>query len=147
MQNVEIDFIVKDSLQALAFYQQIFAVEPVEVGDFILGQNSVIMKIYDTRFHMLDENLDFNLKAPTTDAYLPFWFNVTVPDIELVYAKALAAGAQGIQAIQEMTDMGIKNAMFKDPFGYVWLLHQVIKEVSYETRAQLLEAKGFTRIK
>ncbi len=147
MSQVEIDFIVKDVLQALQFYEQVFEVERVEVGDFVVGENSVIMKIYGTAFHLLDENPNFQLIAPTPETYIPIWFNVTVPHIETVFNKALAAGATAIQPITEMPDMGLKNAMFKDPFGYMWLLHEVLEVVSYEDRARILEKKGFTRLK
>ncbi|MCH7314500.1 VOC family protein [Acinetobacter sp. ANC 3882] len=145
MQNTEIDFIVKDTLAALAFYEQVFEVERIEVGDFVVGQNSVIMSIHGVHFHMLDENPDFQLLAPTQDSYIPIWFNITVTDIEKTLQQAVDAGAVLIQAVQHMPAMGIKNAMFKDPFGYMWLLHQVIEVVDYETRAQLLEQQGFQR--
>lgn len=35
--------------------------------------------------------------------------------------------------------MGVSNAMFKDPFGYMWLLHQMHSVVSHEERVRILE--------
>ncbi|WP_433847031.1 VOC family protein [Acinetobacter proteolyticus] len=145
MQSTEIDFIVKDTITALAFYERVFEVEKIEVGDFVLGQNCVIMSIHGVHFHMLDENPDFQLLAPTQESYIPIWFNITVTDIEKTLQQAVDVGAAVIQAVQDMPKMGIKNAMFKDPFGYMWLLHQVLEVVDYETRAQLLEQQGFQR--
>lgn len=136
MQSTEIDFIVKDTMVALAFYERVFEVERIEVGDFVVGQNSVIISIHGVHFQML---------APTPDSYIPIWFNITVTDIVETLQKAVDAGAVVIQAVQHMPKMGIKNAMFKDPFGYMWLLHQVLEVVDYETRAQLLEQQGFQR--
>lgn len=75
------------------------------------------------------------------------WFNITVEDIHTTFQQALDAGATQIQAVQHLPDMGIQNAIFKDPFGYVWLLHQVLEVVDAETRAHLLEQQGFQRIK
>jgi hypothetical protein len=38
-----------------------------------------------------------------------------------------------------MAAYGVSNAIFRDPFGYIWMLHQVHKEVSFEERKQLWE--------
>ena len=53
--GVEFDFVVKDSLQALALYESIFEVERLEVTDLPVGQNEAVFTIYGTRFHRLDE--------------------------------------------------------------------------------------------
>ena len=37
-----------------------------------------------------------------------------------------------------MMDFGVTNSMFRDPFGYLWMLHQVHREVSFEEK-QLLK--------
>lgn len=48
--GVEFDFVVKDSLQALALYESIFEVERLEVTDLPVGQNEAVFTIYGTRF-------------------------------------------------------------------------------------------------
>lgn len=62
MTGVEIDMIVTDSKKALELYEKIFDVERVEVTDFPKGENEVIFSLYGVRFHMLDENPEFELK-------------------------------------------------------------------------------------
>ena len=37
--------------------------------------------------------------------------------------------------------MGAANAMFADAFGYVWMLHQIYREVSFEERCKAMEEK------
>jgi len=144
MTGVEIDFIVKDSLKALELYEQIFEVEIVEATDLPRGQNEVIFSLYGVKFHMLDENPEYNLLAPDKDAHQTIWFNIMVPDINEVYQKAMDAGCTELQPVTEIPDFGVINAIFNDPFGYQWMLHQVEKEVSFEERTRILEEKEGT---
>jgi Uncharacterized protein conserved in bacteria len=139
MTGVEIDFIVTDSLKALEQYEAIFEVERVEVTAYEKGKNEAVFNIFGTRFHMLDENPEYMLFAPKPDTQMPVWFNVVVPDIKAVYEKALSAGCKEIQPITEIEAMGISNAMFADSFGYVWMLHQIHRELSFEERSRAME--------
>ncbi|MFD1416645.1 VOC family protein [Oceanobacillus jeddahense] len=138
LQGVEFDFVVKDSKAALEQYKSIFDVEVVEATNFKTGNNEAVFTIYDTRFHMLDENPEYQLFAPKEGQPQSFWFNVTVPDIQETYDKAMAANATEIQPVTKMEEMGISNAMFLDSFGYVWMLHEVHREVSFEERVDIL---------
>jgi len=139
MVGVEIDLVLTDSLKALALYEKIFDIEPIEVTDFPQGQNEVVFTLWGVRFHMLDENPQFELIAPKPGDPKPIWFNILVEDIASTYAKAMAAGCAEIQPVTEMAAYGVSNAIFRDPFGYIWMLHQVHKEVSFEERKQLWE--------
>jgi uncharacterized glyoxalase superfamily protein PhnB len=137
--GVELDMIVPDSLEALKLYESIFDLRRIEVTDFPKGQNEVIFSIYDAHFHMLDENPEFQMIAPKPGDPKPNWYNVTVPDISAAYAKALGAGCAEIQPITEYETHGVKNSMFSDPFGYIWMLHEVVREVSFEERIRAYE--------
>lgn len=142
MVGVEIDLIVKDSLAALELYEQIFEVERVEVTNFPRGQNEAVFTIHGVRFHLLDENPEFQLQAPGEEGIRSIWFNVLVPDIEETFAKALKAGCTQGQPITPIPEFGVSHASFFDPFGYHWLLHQVHREVSFEERVKLLEERA-----
>jgi len=142
MAGVEIDMVVKDSLAALELYEKIFEVERIEVTSFPRGQNEAVFTIYGVRFHLLDENPEFQLKAPGEAGVQSMWFNVLVPDIKETFAKALAAGCREVQPITEMKEYGVTNASFMDPFGYHWLLHQMHQVVSFEERVRLWEEKN-----
>jgi PhnB protein len=115
MTGVEIDFVVTDSLGALALYEKIFEVQRVEVTSFPTGQNEAVFTIYGVRFHMLDENPAFQLIAPKPGVPQSMWLNVMVPDIKLVHQKALDAGCTQVQPVTEMADYGVSNALFADP--------------------------------
>lgn len=141
MVGMEIDMIVTDSLKALELYESIFEIERIEVTDFPTGQNEAVFSIYGTRIHLLDENHEFEMVAPKPDDPKPVWFNVLVPNIKETFAKALKAGCTEVQPITEMPDFGVSNAFFSDSFGYLWMLHQVHKEVSFEDRVSLMKEK------
>ena len=64
MTGVEIDMVVTASLKALELYEKIFEVKRIEVTDYPKGTNEAVFTIYDTRFHMLDENPEYQLIAP-----------------------------------------------------------------------------------
>lgn len=141
MVGVEIDFVVKDCLESLALYEKIFEVEPIEVTSFPKGQNEAVFSIYGTRFHILDENPEFQLIAPKPGDSTSLWFNVLVPDIKKVHEAAMNAGCTQIQEITDMMDFGVSNSVFTDPFGYMWMLHQIHRVVSFEERIQMFEEK------
>lgn len=141
MVGVEIDLIVTDSLQALELYEKIFEIERVEVTDFPKGENEAIFTLYGVRFHMLDENPKFGLKAPNPDEFQTIWFNILVSDIKETFSKAVSAGCKEVQPVTELPDYGVSNAIFGDAFGYQWMLHQIHREVSFEERIRLWEEK------
>ncbi|MBP2028924.1 putative glyoxalase superfamily protein PhnB [Acetoanaerobium pronyense] len=139
MIGVEIDMVVSDSLKALELYEKIFEIERIEVTDFPKGENEVIFSLYGVRFHMLDENPQFEMIAPKPNDPKPIWFNIMVPEIAKTYQNAINEGCVEIQPITEMLDYGVSNAMFSDSFGYLWMLHQVHKEVTFEERKEIWE--------
>ncbi|UUX33920.1 VOC family protein [Fundicoccus culcitae] len=138
MNAVEFDFVVKDSLKAIELYQAIFEVNVLEKTNLNVGSNEVVFEIFGSRFHMLDENPDYQLFAPKEGQSQSFWFNVIVSNIDETYRKALDNGVKEIQAVTRLEEMGVSNAMFLDPFGYVWMLHEIHREVSFEDRVEIL---------
>ena len=139
LRDIEIDFVVKDSLAALKCYERIFDVERIEVTDLKTGENEVVFSIHGTKFHLLDENPAFHLKAPESGRPISMWINVTVPDIKGTYKKAIEAGCIEVQPVVELAGYSVSNASFMDPYGYHWMLHQVHEVVSREERLKLWE--------
>lgn len=139
MVGLEVDMIVKDSLKALELYERIFEVERIEVTNLPQGQNEAVFMIYGNRFHLLDENPELHMFAPAPDHPLSIWFTVVIPDTQKLYDKALTVGCTTIQPVTEMPEMGIKNAMVADPFGYTWMMLQIQQEVSFEDRCRIME--------
>lgn len=139
MTGVEIDFVVHDSKAALALYESIFETERIELTDYEKGLNEAVFSMYGTRFHLLDENPTYQLTAPKPHDPKPMWLNIVVPDIRATWQKAMDAGCVVIQPLAEMEAMGMINAMFADPFGYLWMLHEIVRELSFAERCALME--------
>jgi uncharacterized glyoxalase superfamily protein PhnB len=129
MACVEIDFVVPDALAAFETYSRVFGAEAVEKTSLERGFNEVIFTILGTRFHMLDENPAVFLVAPKEGQGGFLWFNLVVDDINAVFEKATGAGFTTILEIQEVPlsslPFGSKTSMQKDPWGYIWQLHQI----------------------
>lgn len=139
IKGTEIDFIVKNSLEALELYKEIFDIDVVEATEYPEGSNEAVFTLYNTRFHMLDANPDYGLKAPDKEHPNTIWFNISVEDIEKTHQAALENGCTEIQPITEMMDGAVRNSLFVDPYGYMWMLHQIYKNLSFEERIAILE--------
>ena len=140
MTGVEINIVVSDSLEALKLYERIFEqVTRLEVTSFDKGQNEAVFNLYGTRFHLLDENHGFHLVAPQPGDPKPMWINLTVEDIAATFQRAMEAGCTQIQPVTELEQFGLKNAIFTDTFGHVWMLHQIIKDISFEERIRIIK--------
>ncbi|MCL2349903.1 MAG: VOC family protein [Defluviitaleaceae bacterium] len=139
--GVEICMVVPSSLAALELYETIFEVERVEVSDFGVGSSEVVFTVFNARFHLLDENPDHMLFAPKEGDPKSTWINVAVPDIQKTFDAAMNAGCAPIAPITEMPDFGVKNAMFVDGYGYMWMLHQIDRVVSHEERMEIFRNK------
>jgi DNA-binding transcriptional MerR regulator len=139
IKGAEIDFVVKNSLKALELYKEIFDIEVVEATDYPEGTNEAVFTLYGTRFHMLDANPEYGLKAPDQEHPNTIWFNIAVEDIERTHKTALEKGCIEIQGITKMMDDAVSNSIFVDPFGYMWMLHKIYKNLSFEERIKIIE--------
>jgi len=136
--GVEIDMVVEDTVSALKLYEGIFETVRIEATEMEKGSNEAVFTMYGIRFHLLDENEKYQLIAPKPGDPKPMWINVSVPDIQETYSKAMQNGCAEIQPVNDIPEMGIRNAMFSDPFGYIWMLHQIDKIVSFEDRVKII---------
>jgi len=137
--GVETCMVVTSSLAAMELYEKIFELERVEVSDFGVGNSEVVFTIYNARFHLLDENVEQMLIAPKEGDARSSWINVAVPDINSTFEAALNAGCAQISPVSEIPNMGVRNAIFADEFGYMWMLHQIDKVVSHEERMEMFK--------
>ncbi|MDD4080303.1 MAG: hypothetical protein PHP02_02675 [Eubacteriales bacterium] len=44
-----------------------------------------------------------------------------------------------VQPVEEMESMGVSNALLEDPFGYIWMLHQVRRVHGFEERTRIFD--------
>jgi uncharacterized glyoxalase superfamily protein PhnB len=127
--GLEVCFCVPDALLAIDLYGRVFGAETIEKTALAKGLNEAVFTILGSRFHILDENPQAGLHAQKEGQSVSIWFNMAAGNIKEVYDKALAAGFSAIMEITVMENRGTRTAMVKDPFGYVWQLHQIDRAV------------------
>lgn len=44
-----------------------------------------------------------------------------------------------LQEVTKLEEMGVSNAILKDNFGYMWMLHQIHRVVNFEERVAMFE--------
>ena len=133
MLGIEVDLVVKDCQSALEVYEKVFGAIRKSLTSLEPGLNEALFTLWGTNFHLLDANPEYHLMAPQEGITLPVFFNVTVPNLKVVYQKALDEGFQIIQPPKRVADKDIINALVLDPFGYVWVIHE-FEDDAFEDR-------------
>lgn len=123
LQAVEVDFIVNDVKKTKEVYEAVFGLDIIEETNFPPGSNELVFHLAGTRFHLLDANPDYGMVAPDVEEEFPFWFNVSTQDIQTLWSKAMTAGCREMVQPTQAEDSQTKTAMFRDPDGYIWMLH------------------------
>jgi uncharacterized glyoxalase superfamily protein PhnB len=113
-----------DARAAIRFYETAFGAHEdpaarVEMDDGRIGHAA--FNIGDARFMISDEYPDIGVVAPTTLGGVGLSLHLELPDVDGVYARAVAAGAT---SEREPADQfhGNRNAVVVDPFGFRWML-------------------------
>ncbi len=112
---------VSDARAAMAWYENIFgatvATEPIVMPDGRVGH--VELRIGDAIIMMADEFADIDALGPTSRGGTTVSFVISVPDVDTVYARAVAAGAT---AERPPTDQfyGERAGWLSDPWGHRW---------------------------
>ncbi|WP_309387096.1 VOC family protein [Cerasicoccus frondis] len=131
-QYLTISLTVIGADDALAFYQKAFDAEVVQ--KFALP-NGVIMhatlKIGDALVYLSEEFPEWKALSPKTLGGCPSLLCLQVEDPDAVHAKAVAAGAEVIDPVQDYL-WGERGGVVVDPFGYRWAFTKHIEDISEE---------------
>lgn len=122
--------IVDGAVRAIEFYKQAFgAVELMRLP----GPDGKLMhaevKIGDSPVMLADEGNGQH--APQPGATPPVSFMIYVPDVDRVFARALAAGATEQRPVTDQF-YGDRMGMLVDPFGHVWGIATHVEDVAPE---------------
>ena len=90
---------------------------------------SVVLRIGDSDLHVADEFPEMGVLAPPSIGGTPVILALDVADAEVVFADALAAGAQVRQPLGEMF-WGDKHGQVEDPFGHRWNIAEHVRDVA-----------------
>ena len=128
---------------AIAFYQEAFGA----VVDLRLMQSDgrvghAELRIGDgAAFAIADEFPEYEFFGPTTRGGTTVSLTVDVPDVDALFARAVAAGAT---AEREPMDefYGARAATLRDPWGHRWHLHHQLEELTAEEMQRRLDGLG-----
>ena len=130
----------RDAKAAIDFYTRALGAEVKFQLDGPSGKVAhAEIQIGNSRIMISDEYPDYGAIAPEIGKGGAFM--IYVPDVDAAFAKAVAAGATGVQ---EPADMfwGDRTAKVNDPIGYRWTLASHVKDVSQEEMQEAMKAWG-----
>ncbi len=124
--------IVKGAAQAIEFYKAAFgAVElfRLEMENGVLGHAEI--KIGDSCVMLADEFPDMGALGPQSMGGSPVSLLIYMPEVDAVFARAIAAGATLKKPVQDQF-YGDRSGMLTDPFGHSWSIATHIEDVAPE---------------
>ena len=132
--------IVNDAAAAIAFYKNAFgATELVRLADPTGKVMHAEIRINNSPFMLADEFPDMGYRSPLTLGGSPVSIYLYVEDVDVQFARAIAAGAREVMAVTDQFD-GDRRGTLTDPFGHVWLLASRKETISFETMRERFEA-------
>lgn len=132
--------VMQGAAAAIEFYKQAFgAVEVVRMPapGGLVGHAE--LRIGDSMIMLADDCAEATQKSPTSLGGTSVSLLLYMPDVDGVFARAIAAGAK---PVREPADMfyGDRSAGVLDPFGHSWFIHTHIEDVSPEEMEKRLAA-------
>jgi len=121
--------IVDGAAAALEFYAKAFGATELfrmPMGDRI---GHAEMRIGDSIVMLADEWPDMGYLGPRTRGGSTVGLMIYVPDVDAVFARALAAGATQERAVQDQF-YGDRSGNLVDPFGHRWTIATHVEDVS-----------------
>jgi PhnB protein len=124
--------IVRGAAQALEFYQRAFGASVVLRLD---GPGGKVMhaevKIGDSHVMLADECPEMGAQASQAFGGSPVMLHLYVPDVDTIFAQAVAAGALVKRPVQDQF-YGDRSGMVTDPFGLAWNISTHTEDVTPE---------------
>jgi PhnB protein len=123
--------VCRNSAAAIEFYKKAFgAKEKVRMngpdGSSVMHAE---LQIGDSRFMLGDENPQMSGKSPETLGGSPAGIMIYTPNVDKVFAKAVAAGATAEMPPMDMF-WGDRYGTLRDPFGHRWSIATHTEDVT-----------------
>jgi uncharacterized glyoxalase superfamily protein PhnB len=117
--------------EAVAYYGRAFDASELYRNTEVGGARVVHCELLvaGARVTLHEEFLEFGLPTPGTLRGTPVSLNLYIPDVDIVFERAIAAGGT---AIAQPTDRfwGARSGALLDPFGHRWVLSTVRRDPS-----------------
>ncbi len=134
---------VTGGVRALDWYAEAFgAVEVMRVvgDDGRIGHAEIT--IGAAHVMLSDEYPEIDVRSPQTLGGSATALHLTVPDVDTLFARAVAAGATSLSEPGDQVH-GNRQGSLLDPFGHRWMLSQVIEDLDVATYAERSKGTGF----
>lgn|SRR5690606_10572656 len=134
--------IVHDGKAALDFYKRAFAAEEIVRMDAPDGKlQHAEVKIGGGIVMLADAFPDRGYNGPQTYGGTPVSMVFYTPDVDAVFAQAIAAGAEELMPVEDKF-YGDRMGSLKDPFGHIWHISTHVEDVTPEEMQKRIAAMG-----
>lgn len=134
---------VADATAAITWYAEALGADEqfrVVGDDGRVGHAELL--IGGARFMLSDEYPEIGVRAPTSLGGTPLALHLTVDDVDDLFERALATGAQSLSAPEDQPH-GARHGTLLDPFGHRWMLSQQVEDLDLETYQERSAGTGF----
>jgi PhnB protein len=131
---------VKGGARAIEFYRQAFGAEEtlrLEEPGGRIGHAEI--QIGGARLMLADEYPEHGILGPQSLGGTSVGLHLTVPDVDAVAERAVAAGAKLTRPLQDQF-YGERTCKLEDPFGHSWHVVTPKEDVSQEEMQRRYEA-------
>jgi PhnB protein len=132
--------VVRNAAQAIDFYKKVFGAEEImrmPSPDSKISHAEI--KIGDSIIFLSDEFAQHPGKSPQTLGGFTGGIYLYVPDVDDVFAKAVAAGGKPFMPVTDMF-WGDRHGNFTDPFGHSWGVSTHTEDLSEEEMGKRAQA-------
>ncbi|MBL8675554.1 MAG: VOC family protein [Rhodospirillales bacterium] len=123
--------VVKGGAEAIDFYKAAFGAEEiyrlVDPNDGRVGHAE--LRIGSSMIMLADEYPDFGALGPASIGGSPVKLHLSVPDVDAMVARAIAAGATLVRAVADEFH-GNRMGTIADPFGHQWSIATQIERLT-----------------
>lgn len=131
--------IIRDAARAIDFYKKAFGATEAMRLTYPDGKVAhAELKIGDG-YVMLAEEME-GFRGPLSLGGSPVSFLVYVPNVDEVFERAIAAGAESKRPVADQF-YGDRSGTLVDPFGHVWSIATHKKDMSAEEMQKAMEAE------
>jgi PhnB protein len=124
--------VVRGAERAAAFYRDAFGAEEIERIPTPDGRlMSVQLRLNGAVLHIADEFPEMGVLAPPSLGGTAVVLALDVDDADAVFARAVAAGAEVRQPVDDMF-WGDRHGQLDDPFGHRWNVTQHVRDVPHD---------------
>ena len=130
---------VDGAADAIDFYAEVFGAKErmrMPTPDGKVGHAE--LELGDSLIMLADEFPDIGHRGPKAVGGTPVVINLYVEDVDAVFERAIARGAQSLRDVEDRF-YGDRTGQFEDPFGHHWSVSTHVEDVPEDEMATRAE--------